>query len=357
LAKRLIKRGGLSARAHGEMTRILSDFGFGDLVAAAEEQERQEYATTSALEDLPAQLRARRELDRVILGWLAASNEHTELDLGQRRRLDDLIDFWTTLGMSRAPAFEPTGVYDRSPQKLKALIDLFISLSGLRGPVLSTQAQQMLTEMGEGTPPALAEDMLNMLGAYRPLSEWSAVNDSDEALEVLVPYLAVGRWLPPRVRQALAHRGLNADELGRLEAWLFEVRHLRQREFGLELVLALAGNDRIDSYLASDDPARRAAAGLIVAHKAHQGEHPVQVAQLIEDGDDEVRERFIDDLADRPIPETIRTAVLAADWTPRSWTCFECGETNSPGGGGCQSCRAVGGEPHKAVERLRKSVT
>jgi hypothetical protein len=354
LAERLAGKQDMTARA---IKDTLVELGFDDLVAEQLERERTEFAELSAGRDLSSQLQELHEFDLVMLRWLASSAEHSELEFAERRRLDDLIDFWTSLAIGRAPAFEPSGVYRYHAARLTQLIDLLLTLSGLRGSVLASQAQLMLTEIRDDWRPQSTSDMLHMPGKMRSFSHWEAVDDHDRALEILVPFLGVGRWLPPLARHALAFRDFEDDELGRLEAYVLELKRPWHRSFGSELVLAMANaNSKLSEYLASDDAARRAAAGAVLAHQVHSGGHSdQQLTALLDDPDDQVRADFLGDLARRPVAGAVRAQILAADWTPRPWTCFECSHRNQAGGGGCHACRTVGGDVQQALKKFKEA--
>lgn len=353
LAERLAAKANVPMAAMASIRDLLVEFGFRDLIEAQEARERAEYAEAAESFDLQQQLRERHELDIVLLRWLAASAEPSELRFVERRRLDDLVNFWTYLGMGKAPAFEPSGVYHHHAERLERLIELLLTVTGLRGPVLAGQAQLLLTEIGDEWHRDSAGDMLNMPGKNRRPRHWEHV-DREAAFKTLVPFLGIGRWLPPLARQALAFRGFEGDDLERLERYALRLKRPWQRGFALELVVALGDTEKvIDEYLASDDPARRAAAGTIVAHKVHERtaseEH---VAALVDDADDQVRTEFLTDLAREPISRALLDRLAAADWAPRAWTCFQCAERNPPGGGGCQACNTVGGEARRAAAKL-----
>lgn len=354
LADRLAGKKDMTATAIGEIRDTLLELGFEDLVAEQLERERAEYGELSAGHDLQGQLQERHELDLAVLRWLAFSSEHSQLEFAERRRLDDLIDFWTSLGIGQAPAFEPSGVYRYHAARLEQLIDLLLTLSGLRGSVLASQAQLMLTEIGDDWRAQSASDMLHMPGEVRPFRDWQAV-DRDRALGVLVPFLGVGRWLPPLARQALAFRSFEDDELGRLEAFVLKMERPWQRSFGSELVVAIAQtNNKLREYLTSDDPARRAAGAAIVAHQVHSGKHSdQQLTALLDDPDDKVRAEFLGDLARRPVVGSVRAQVEATDWSPRPWTCFQCSHRNPAGGGGCHACHTVGGQAQQALKKFK----
>ena len=352
LAERLAGKKDMTATAIEEIQSTLVELGFEDLVA--EQLERD--AELSAGHDLQGQLQERHELDLVMLRWLASSSEHSELKFAERRRLDDLIDFWTSLGIGHAPAFEPSGVYRYHAAALEQLIDVLLTLSGLRGSVLASEAQLMLSEIGDDRRAQSASDMLHMPGEVRPFRNWEAIDDRDRALEILVPFVGLGRWLPPLARQALAFRGFEDDELGRLEAFVLKLNRPWHRSFGSELVIDMAKtNKKLSEYLASDDPARRAAAGAVVAHQAHSGSHSDhQLTALLDDPDDEVRAEFLGDLSRRPVAGAVRDQVLAANWTPRPWSCFQCSHQNLAGGGGCHACHTVGGDAQRALKKFQR---
>jgi hypothetical protein len=357
MAERLVQRRWLSVAAVEEIRDIAIEAGFEDVVFAQIDRESEESAFDPH-EQLAA-LEERHATDRAILGWIADSADHAVLTFGERRRLDDLIDYWTSIRIGRAAAFEPSGVYRHHPVVLRDVLLVLSRLSGLHGGRVAAQASLLLEEATDDAWNALsARQMLHMHGSDRQFERWHDVGDVYEARDVLVLALGVGRWLPSLARPALAHRGMSDVEQQNLERTLRAFPRPYQRTYAAKLRLWLASDKQrvAEAFVAADDPALRSAAGAYVAYEAAHPTFAPLLGALLDDPDDEVRAEFVQDVARMFRSGDLLATVEAADWTPRPWQCSSCGTDNPPGGRGCRKCRAAGGDTDRAVQALRERV-
>jgi len=295
----------------------------------------------------------------VILGWIASSADHAPLAFGERRRLNDLIDYWTSIRVGRAAAFEPSDVYRHHPDFLREVLLALLRLSGLHGGRTAAEAALLLDETaGESSSAPSATQMLHMDGDDRAFEHWDNVEDEDRARDVVIKALGVGRWLPALAGSALVHRGMSKSEQQVLERALREFPRPHQRTYAAKVRLALAEDPKrvAEAFLADDDPALRSAVGTCVATKATDPSFQPLVAVLLDDRDDEVRADFVEDLAEISPFRDLLATVEAVDWTPRPWQCSSCGADNSAGRQGCRKCRTVGGDTQRAVHALREWV-
>lgn len=327
-----------------ELHEVLVEAGLEHLIP---DDERGDRVGSRSLIDWKQEQHEREAATRGILEWLVSAAEPATDDPGQLRGLDDLVDYWTTIEINTAAAFEPSGVFRHHNELLGQLVPLFAVLSGLDGGRLSVQAATMLAEM-DGPSPDGAHDVTEMLfmpGEDRGMGHWAGVVDEPRAVDQLLRALAVGRWLPPLAGRALASRRLKLVGAHRelLDRIARKARSGGQREYAARLLIALSEDEAATArgLAAETDPALRDAATWWVGHRVRLSRDEDRLLErLLDDADDEVRANMLKALRDAPPDPRLRQLVDEADWTPRGWGCRECGVANEPRRGhrSCVEC-------------------
>ena len=358
LAERLVQNQPEGLAATAEIRQIAVDAGFADVVPPQIRRGEE-----SAPEPSRAFLRRFDEslaAERVFLEWIASSTDHISLTFAERRRLDDLIDYWTSIGIGSTAAFEPSDVYRLHPDLLHDVLLVLLKLSGVHQGRAATQAAVLLDESaGQSRDGRAATQMLYMDGDDLLFDCWNDLADADRAREVLFSALGVGRWLPALAASALSHSVMSEFEQQDLERALRSLPRPYQRTYAGMIRLELANDKQrvAEVFLAGDDPALRSAAAAYVADEMSNPKFARLISELLDDPDDEVRSEFVTDLARTSPSGEVLATVEAADWTPRPWQCSSCGADNPPGGRGCQKCRTTGGETIRALHTLRDRVS
>lgn len=337
-----------------ELDRLLFDHGHGELVTRS----LKDSVRVPGLTGQQTALDQRIAFDRLLLTWLSEAAEPPDLEFRQKRRLGELVDFWTTLRMSTAPAFEPSGVYEAMPDKLEQVTPLFLTLTGLDSARVSAEARQLLKEIeGQDRSSDGPWDLLHMRGRKLPLRHWEGIEEPEAARKLLVELAGVGRWLSVRALEAFIYSKPSNQDQERLAQHMRTLRRPYNRELVARALLELS-QDRaalVGSWLDDPDPALRRTAGMWVVRS---GETPDwMVERLLDDPDDQVRREFVEEVEATELPTALLEKLRGADWEQRPWTCPNCETQNSAHtSGGCTRCHTAGGGAGNQAEKLFASL-
>jgi hypothetical protein len=340
-----------SVGAVGELESLLIAGGRRDLVEARRKREAER------LGSFASQWKDHREAERAM--WMLISNlaDPAELGAGERRRLDALVDFWQTLELPSAAAFEPGAVLAARPDETRFVMETVARVAGFDLPTLAAEAKLCL----EAEPGEDGFEFTHMLydgGSPRALSGWKKVHDKRAACAQLVPALGIGQWLSHLAASLLLSAGDNeaSDEI---EATISAFRpHNRILAGIVSLGLDAENEERRVRFQSSDDPMLRAAAGHVAAGMLmHDGSAYEGVAAALADRDGTVREAALRRLDADGLPEGALPSIEAATKSEPDWTCSECGTANEGARTACEQCSRTAPESHKKAIELHIAAT
>jgi hypothetical protein len=282
---------------------------------------------------------------RTALRFSATLCTPVPLERTERRRLNELADFWASMD---ANWWQATWI-ERDPESLRNYQEVASVLGGFDAPVLAAQARQVLHELDDDDD---ADDALRDEPSARPLTRWDLVDDERETAATLVKL--VGR-VPHRafhpICVALAHAPCRAYAcellLGELPSF-----HEYRRFQAARVALALVAD--IDAFATdwstSTDVRHRQATAWVIGHlfddRSSQAE-PVAL-RLLDDPDRGVLAEGVGAVARMvqrgiSLPPALREQLQRLRVDPRRpFVCLWCAATVSGQKSSCPSCQSGG---------------
>ena len=332
---------------------LLRRFANQEIVADLDRRRDERYGGIARARRFVGELKLRHEADREFLRWLTTAADPIDLRAGQRRRLDELVNLWSTLGLPDAPAYAPSNTLQAAPKTLRECMLILARLSGVDLALIASEAAYVLKE-GDRHPEDREEleSMLNMKGALLTFDAWDRVEDRHATRRLLHRALSLGSWFSWRAIQALANSGMEEPDIEEIVELLPRLRRMSRFE-AARLVLSVENTERVTEWLNDDDIWLRNAAAWRIAAGVQSGEPPTLLPEVLADPDDEVRTTMVESL-EAPLPQDVRTTLLGADRDPRPWTCMRCEQANPATNTGCESCHVVGGDFASKLAKLLK---
>lgn len=333
------------------LSRLLAERGFDDDVQAIHDTTAQKMGelTRPWLSNYDGSFHAR-------FLRLVADHVTADLSTAQATLLDELADFVETMEMNAGGA---TRLGRQPNDTLRKLIEMTTSLYGFDHAILASQANIALARMerSQGNDPYFA---LFYNAQKRQAPDWSAVNDPEAAVQLLIRLLTLGPgqatfaakslWKAPIAEQAAPRL---RDLLPRLTP---STRHQR---LAAATLASLSSGPEPDCWVHSRDPILRAVAASMIMPMSRESLTD-QFRHLLDDRDGHVQEAAIRNIVRAQPPDLIEILTRVTTRPTPGWMCLSCRTVNPPPGRtSCSkdNCSIVGANPAKlASESLQEAV-
>lgn len=332
------------------LSRLLRERGFDDDVQAIHDATALRWGdlTKSWLFDYDSSFNAR-------FLRLIADRTVADLSTKQATLLDELADLVETMEMNTGGA---NHLRKQSDEKLREFIGLTASLYGFDHAVLASQAKIALARMerSQGNDPYFAL-FDNAHGRRAP--DWSAVNDPEAAVRLLIRLLTLGLGQARFAAKALWKAPVVEQAAPRLRALLPKLNpSTRHQSLAAVALASLASGPEPDCWMDSDNPVLRAVAASMITVMSGNSLND-QIRQLLDDPDGHVQEAAIRNIVRAQPPALIEILTSVTSQPTPGWMCLSCRTVNPPPGStSCSKddCSIVGANPAKlASEALREA--
>jgi len=351
IAVELIGKTGMS---HSERIKdALHRAGYADLVREQEKKTLEE--TRKAFDrgpDWKERFRHWSETETIFLETIAAVAPSAPLGIRERRGLDELVDFYYTLGVPESYGGEADWLAHELPEALCLYVESVAALSDFDLPKLAAEAAFVLERSDEDT-----SSLLYIPGKSREMADWSQITDPERMRDGLISLLKTVRFVAHTVAWSLlqAPAGLEVADAVRMN--LPKAGSWRRQLAVLVVLDALPIQDALaqaGTWSKDPDPFTRSAvahyAAVLVGTKWEDDE---LLIRTLEDHDGEVRDEALIRLKEKPLGAVLGTAVESAAEEPfPDWTCLQCATPNSGEQHSCGECKTVGPELKRHVGEL-----
>lgn len=329
--------------------------GYGDLVREQEEKTREE--TRKALDRGPEwkeRLRRWSETETIFLETIAALAPPAPLGIRDRRGLDELVDFYYTLGVPSSSGGEADALAHELPEALRLYVESVAALSDFDLPKLAAEAAFAL---GELTDEDDTSSLLYIPGKTQEVANWSQVTDPEQMRDGLIRLLRTVRFVARTVAWFLLQAPEDLEVADAVRTNLPKPGSWRRHLAVLVVLDALPIQDALAqarAWSGDSDPFTRSAVAhygaVLVGGKCQDEE---LLIRALRDHDGEVRDEALVRLKKKPLGPALRAAVASAAEEPHpDWTCSWCATHNSGEQHSCGNCKTVGPELKRHAEEL-----
>ncbi|MEU3006587.1 NACHT domain-containing protein [Streptomyces sp. NPDC007020] len=332
------------------LSRLLAERGFDDDVQAIHD------ATAQKLEELAKSWSW--DYDGSFYAHflrIIADHVMTDLSTTQAILLDELADFVETMDMNTGGS---NRLSKQSDETLRELIGLATSLYGFDRAILASQAKITLARMerSQDNDPYFA---LFDNAQERCAPDWSAVNDPEAAVRLLIRLLTLGLGQARFAAKSLWKAPIAEQAAPRLRALLPKLNpSTRHQRLAAVALASLASGPEPDCWMDSDNPVLRAVAASMITVMGRNSLND-QIRQLLDDPDGHVQEAAIRNIVRAQPPALIEILTSVTSRPTPGWMCLSCRTVNPPPGPtSCSKddCSIVGANPAKlASEALREA--
>jgi hypothetical protein len=345
IAAELIGKTGMS---HSQRIKdALRRAGYDDLVREQDEKTRKE--TREALDrgpDWKERMRRSSETETIFLEAIAALAPPGPIGIRERRSLDELVDFYYTLGVPESYGGEADGLAHDVPEALRLYVESVAALSDFDLPKLAAEAAFALEKftVDDGT-----SSLLYIPGKPREVADWSRVTDPERMRDGLIRLLKTVRFVAHTAAWALLRAPADLKVVEAIRTSLPKPGTWRRHLAVLVVLDALPIEQALAQariWSEDPDPFTRAAVAFYAAILVGTGsEDDDLLVRALRDHDGEVRDEALVKLKGKELGPDLRKAVTAAAEGPLpDWTCSRCA-TLSPGQQhSCGQCKTVGPE-------------
>ena len=293
------------------------------------------------------------EANERFLKMIAESGVQTKLSIREQRGLDELVDFFFTLGIPDSESFSFAEMTLDAPIRMRELAQAAIVLGGFDADKLASEARvfQHETELQEDDS---LSQIIYMPGVDREMDRWDRVSEPDPLVDELIRHLGGVRFSAYRAAAALAAAPQGCGVHNKVIAKLDLMKGWRLRLGGL-LALDTSRDDRMALDLAADwlEEGRtrlRGVSGSFVA-LAFPRAKDLFISALA-DRDSGVRAEAVESLDAKYLNGDLRAAIENARDGSTEWECIWCTHQNQPSSESCEEYRSVGPELSRKIDTL-----
>lgn len=349
VAAELIQKTGMNHSRRIE--DALRSAGYEELLREQNEKTREVLARGP---DWKERLQRSVETEEAFLGAIAALAPPASLGIRERRGLDELVDFYYTLGVPESIAGEADGLALNVPEALRLYVESVAALSNFDLSKLAAEAALALEEFDGDRR---ATSLLYIPGDPREVSGWNRVADPERMRDGLIRLLRTVRFVAHTAAVALLEAPGDLEVAETLRATLPKPGTWRRRLAILVVLDALPAEEALEAartWVEDPDPFTRAAVAFYAAVLVGTDrEDDELLVRALQDHDGEVRDEALVHLKEKSIGPAIRRAiVMAAEDSQPDWTCSQCATQNDGGQDACEECRTVGPELRRHAREL-----
>lgn len=353
LAARQIERvGGRSAQ---RIVDVIKAAGHGDLVADFEKRfGRAMKQANFWIEGLARS----NEADDLFLEMVAESGGGAELSIREQRGLDELVDFYFTLGIPDSESFSFAEMTLSAPTRMRELVRAAVVLGGFDTAKLASEAR-LFRHRADLPESSSLSQIVYMPGGDRGLDRWSRVKKPDRLVDELIRQLGGARFSAHRAAAALAAAPQSLEVHSKLLSKLDLMKGWRLELAGL-LALETSSNEGEALELATGwaregKPPLRRIAGRFAALAIPSLEKAKGLFIVaLTDHDAGVRAEAVDSLDAGSLDPELRVVIEAARDGSTDWECRWCTHQNRQPPGSCEECKSVGPELSQKINTLLK---
>jgi len=353
IAAKLIRKTGMG---HSERIKdALSRAGYGDLVREQEEKTLEETREAFARgPDWKDRMRRWSETEITFLEAIAAIAPPGPLGTRERRGLDELVDFYYTLGVPNSYGGEADGLAHSLPEAVRLYVDSVAALSDFDLPMLAAEAAFALEKF---TVDDSTSNLLYIPGKSREATDWSQVANPKRMRDGLIRLLKTVGFVAHTAAWALLKAPASLEVAEAVRADLPKPG-TRRRHLAVLVVLDALPIDQAlvqaRKWLKDHDPFTRAAVAFYAAALVGtDSEDDDLVVGALRDRDGEVRDELLVKLKGKALGLEVRKAIAAAVEEPfPDWTCSRCAAHNAGAESSCGECRTVGPELKRHANEL-----
>jgi hypothetical protein len=293
------------------------------------------------------------EAKDLFLGMVAECGGRTALSVREQRGLDELVDFFFTLGIPDSESFSFAEMTLGAPIRTRGLARAAIVLGGFNADKLASEARAFQHETELQGNDSLSE-IIYMPGVDRELNRWDGVSEPDQMVEELIHHLGGVRFSAHRAAAALAAAPQSLGVHNKVIAKLGLMKGWRLRLGGL-LALETSRDDRVALDLVADwlEDGRARLRGVSggFAALALPGARDLFISALA-DRDSGVRAEAVESVDAKDLNEKLRTAIKNARDGSTEWECIWCTHQNQGAPESCEECQSVGPELSRKINTL-----
>lgn len=321
--------------------------GYGELVREQDQKTLEE--TRKAFDRGPEwkeRLRRWSETETIFLEAIAALAPPAPLGIRERRGLDELVDFYYTLGVPESYAGEADALAHELPEALRLYVESVAALTDFDLPTLAAEAAFALEEFTDEDD---TSSLLYIPGKAREVADWSQVIDPERMRDGLIRLLRTVRFVAHAVAGVLLKAPADLEVADAVRMDLPKPGSWRRHLAVLVVLDALPIQDALAqarTWSEDPDPFTRSAvahyAAVLVDTKWKDDE---LLIHALGDDDGEVRDEALVRLKEKPLGAALRAAVESGAEEPfPDWTCSRCATHNPGQQHSCGECKTVGPE-------------
>jgi hypothetical protein len=346
----------LGMRSAQRIVDVVQAAGHGNLVAHYEKQVKRSLKQA----DFWVKSVARsREANHLFLEMISKCGGESELSTREQRGLDELVDFYFTLGIPDSAAFSFAEMTLAHPVRVRELVQAAVVLGGFDADKLASEARLLQRETKAHERSSLSQ-IIYMPGVDRELSRWGQVGEPDPMVDDLIRHLGGVRFSARRAAAALAAAPKSLGVHGKVLSKLDRMRGWHLQQGGL-LALETASNNGTALELAAEwskegkAPLRRMAGQFAAVAIPTLPEARSLFVLSLADRDSGVRAEAVDSFDAANLDRKLRGAIEAARNGATEWECNWCTHQNPQPAGSCEQCQSVGPELSQKIDALLRA--
>lgn len=354
LAARQVEK--LGMRSAQRIVDVIQAAGHGDLVAHYKKQVARSFKQANFWAKGVARS---READHLFLEMISECGEEFELSVREQRGLDELVDFYFTLGIPDSAGFSFTEITLDHPARVRELIHAAVVLGGFDADKLASEARLLQRETEAHERSSLSQ-IIYIPGVDRELNRWSRVGEPDPMVDDLTRHLGGVRFSAHRAAAALAAAPQSLGVHGKVLSKLDRMRGWRLQLGGL-LALETASNEGAALELAAEwskegkAPLRRMAGQFAAVAIPTLPEARSLFVLSLADRDSGVRAEAVDSFDAGNLDRELRNAIEVARDGSTEWECRWCTHQNPQPTGSCAKCQSVDPELSQKIDALLRA--
>lgn len=296
------------------------------------------------------------EANDLFLEMVAESGGQAELSIREQRGLDELVDFYFTLGIPDSESFSFADMTLGHPARIRELMRAVVVLGGFDADKLASEARVFRYEAEPQESGSLSQ-IIYIPGVDRQLNRWSRVSEPDQLVDELIRQLGGARFSAhcaagalTAAQQSLGVHGKVISKLDLMRSWRLELGGL--------LALETSGDERAALELASGwsregtAPLRRIAGRFAALAIPTLPEARGLFILALADRDSGVRAEAVDSFDAGNLDQELRAAIETARNGATEWECRWCTHQNRQPSGSCEECQSVGPELSQKINTL-----